>query len=390
MLELGLLAMEAAWRKNMAGEPRQFVRLMNCMPVRLMRIALWKVCMLPEDLRPSAPPAMPLHDSLGLSEQECRRYVRLARFVQHLDLMSCGGSPEDLLAAVEWTPQDVGGWLKVAGGDKAVVLWDQLQSRPKALHEVTVEFGTLVGYTAIRLGAICSATAPEQPQHAQCPHVVTVELDACHACVSRHAIDLAGLSQGVEVWIGQVRDLVPRLVEEFGSLSVGFLFMDHKSTAFHEDLQQAEVLGVLGVGSVVAANSCLKPGAPFLLWHVTVSSAYSAVIWSVRDFAAADMEDWLAVCQHVGCPPCRPSKHPPQVGKVLSQLTWEAEHLRAGAEAGELQPEDWLAFSQYARSYLALLGIEARPWQGPLGPESHRRDAPLDSRQLAELWCQDG
>ena len=32
--------------------------------------------------------------------------------------------------------KDVGRWLKVAGGDKAVVLWDGLRTKKKAAHEV--------------------------------------------------------------------------------------------------------------------------------------------------------------------------------------------------------------------------------------------------------------
>merc|ERR1712070_606769 len=114
---------------------------MCAVPVRLMRIALWKIAMVPEEVRPAEPPALPQCDALGLSEQECRRYLKLARFVQYLECTGRGGTPEDIIEAVEWFPKDVGKWLKVAGGDKAVVLWDNLKRRPNAAHEVCAEFG---------------------------------------------------------------------------------------------------------------------------------------------------------------------------------------------------------------------------------------------------------
>merc|ERR1719491_2083418 len=182
---------------------------MQSVPVRLMRIALWKIAMVPADMLPPEAPALPPTDALGLSEQECRRYLKLARFVQYLECTGRGGPPEDIIEAVEWFPKDAGRWLKVAGGDKAVVLWDSLRSKKKAAHEVAVEFGALVGYTTVRLGAICAASEREDSRRANCTDVVTVELDSCHACVSRHSINLARLSRTVEVWIGQVRDLLP-------------------------------------------------------------------------------------------------------------------------------------------------------------------------------------
>lgn len=329
-----------------------------------MRIALWKVAMVPDAMLPEESPALPARDALGLSEQECRRYLKLARFTQYLECTGRGGSPEDIIEAVEWFPKDIGRWLKVAGGDKAVVLWDSLERKPNASHEVAVEFGALVGYTTIRLGAVCARAKRGNPARTHCINVVSVELDSCHACVARHSIDLAGLSGTAEVWIGQVRDLLPRFMEEFGGLSLCYIFMDQKGTAFHDDLQQIELMGTLGVKGRVLADNCLKPGAPFFVWHVSSTGAYVTTIWALPEFASEEIEDWMVVCEYVGMPAGRPSQCTPYIHELLVQLAWETDNMRAGAERGALHVDDWVAFSQYMRRYFARLGIEATPWIG--------------------------
>mmetsp|Transcript_110100 Transcript_110100/g.235064 ORF Transcript_110100/g.235064 Transcript_110100/m.235064 type:complete len:426 (+) Transcript_110100:3-1280(+) len=384
VLELGLLIMESAWRKEWRAEPELLVKLMSNVPVRLMRIALWKVAMLPGVLRPPEAPSMPPRDFLGLSEQECRRYLKLARFVQYLECSGCGSSPEDIIEAVERFPKDVGRWLKVAGGDKAVVLWDSLKRKPNAAHEVAVEFGALVGYTTVRLGAVCARAERDEPARAYCTNVVSVELDSCHACVARHSIDLAGLSGSAEIWIGQVRDLLPRFLEEFGALALCYIFMDQKGTSFHEDLQELELMGALGVGGRVLADNCLKPGAPFFVWHVASTGTYNTTIWTMGEFASEEIEDWMVVCEYVGTPAGGPPRCPPHVHELLTQLAWETDNMRAGAERGALHVDDWVAFSQYMLRCFARIGIEATPWSAPPEPEGgYPWDMPLDNTRLA-------
>lgn len=327
---------------------------------------------------------MPPGDALGLTEQECRRYHKLARFVQHLELSGRGGSPEDVIEAIELFPKEVGRYLKVAGGDKAVVLWEALRRRGNATHEVLVEFGTLVGYTAIRFGIMCSRRRQEEAAPATGTGVVTVELDLCHACIARHAIDLSGLSGVVEVWVGHVRDVIPRLSEEFGGLSLGFLFMDQKSTAFHEDLQQLELMDVIGVGAHVIAGNCLKPGAPFYVWQVTQSSTYSTTIWTLPEFAQDEVEDWLVSSCYAAKPSGLPTPCAPRTREQLSLLAWETENVRTGGERS-LHVDDWVAFSQYVRRCFKALGIEATMWSG-LEYESVE-GAPMSSAQLSAKYA---
>merc|ERR1712139_590823 len=103
----------------------------------------------------------------------------------------------------------------------------------------SVELGTFVGYTAVRLArASCMQSQGSRA-------VVTVEVDPVQACIARHIIDLGRLSCTAEVWIGQSRDVLPRLLEEFSLRGVGLLFLDHKGQVFHADLAYAECLDLL-------------------------------------------------------------------------------------------------------------------------------------------------
>lgn len=384
--EIGFIAMHCAWRKDHAQDVRVALQMMQSMPVRLMRIALWKVAMLSDFHRPPEAPEMPRLNVLGLSEQECRRYQKLARFVQYLELTQLGCSPKEVVDAIELFPKAVGRYLKVAGGDKAVALWEELRRRPLKAHEVLLEVGSLVGYSAIRFGAFCSHTWAEAPAHSTGTAVATLEVDACHAAIARHVINLAGLAGYVEVWSGQARDLLPRMVEEFGQASVGFVFLDHNCTAFHEDLRQLEGMDALAAGGVLVANRCL--GAPFYLWHALHSSAYETTVWSMLEFAQCDLEDWLVVCRGRGKTPKEAPTCPPEIHKLLAQLAWETDNcMRSSTEGGNVHVDDRVAFAQYAIRFLAKVGIKGLQWPGPQLECFAPPDMPMDSKRLAERYA---
>lgn len=190
------------------------------------------------------------------------------------------------------------------------------------------------------------------------------------------------------MWVGQVRDILPRFMEDFGGLSLCCVFMDQKGTAFHEDLQQLELMGALGIGSRVLADNCLKPGAPFFVWHVTRTEIYNTTIWTMSEFASEEIEDWMVVCEYIGMPSGGPPQCSSKVYGLLSQLAWETDNMRAGAERGAMHVDDWIAFSQYVLRFFARLGIEATPWTGlPEPPGGYSWDMPLDNRRLAARFA---
>jgi len=58
-------------------------------------------------------------------------------------------------------------------------------------------------------------------------------VDPILACISQYFMDLVGLSQIAELWVGQIKDLLPRILEEFGGI------------IFHKDVLVAEHLVIL-------------------------------------------------------------------------------------------------------------------------------------------------
>merc|ERR1712176_1589682 len=94
------------------------------------------------------------------------------------------------------------------------------------------------------------------------PKVVTVEIDPINVVVASNLIALAGLSLDIEVWAGGSSDVAAHVLERFGSKSVSMLFMDHRGSLFHEDLQSFQRLGLFVDGASIVADNVLKPGAP--------------------------------------------------------------------------------------------------------------------------------
>merc|ERR1719265_2973814 len=155
-------------------------------------------------------------------------------------LISDANDPMTVLSAVREFSYGEGNCLKVAGGGKANLIEDVLRTRPAVgKAELALEFGVFVGYTTIRIGARAQETTGPG---ASSPLVVGLEVEPVHVCVARWMVDIAGLSKAVEVWAGIAHDVCLRVADEFGGYSTRFVFMDHRGTKFHDDLQQLEEL----------------------------------------------------------------------------------------------------------------------------------------------------
>merc|ERR1719387_1597514 len=164
-------------------------------------------------------------------------YHKLANLLEIIDDLEEGATPEAILAAVDTFAEDR--WMKVAGGAKVSLLDATYNSHTMADYEISLEFGTYIGYTAIRLAA-------KRP-------LVTIEVDVVHAAVARRILNKARVT--AEVWVGTVRDLLPRILDEYGEASSGFVFCDQRGTSFQEDLARLERLRVIASnGHVVADN----------------------------------------------------------------------------------------------------------------------------------------
>ena len=104
--------------------------------------------------------------------------------------------------------------------------------------------------------------------------MVSVEADAINACIARLMVMFAGLSDHVEILVGRGHDRIDDLVKRFGTKSVDMLFLDHRGTIYHLDLERAKSKHLLKEDGIVITDNVLAPGAPEYLWYFSkISSA---------------------------------------------------------------------------------------------------------------------
>uniref|UniRef100_A0A6T1FZR8 catechol O-methyltransferase n=1 Tax=Alexandrium monilatum TaxID=311494 RepID=A0A6T1FZR8_9DINO len=220
-------------------------------------------------------------------------YKKIALLLDFVEVHAETGSPQSFLQAVESFGSGVGQWLKVAADTKAQLLQSALGRRRCWSSDACAEFGTFVGYTAVRLAHWAAGPSPAPGRS------LSLEVDAIHALLTRHHLSLVRLIGIAEVWIGQALDLVPRLAEDLGAPCLGLAFMDHRGTKFHSDLARLERHGALLPGFTLVCDNVLKPGAPLCLWLVSRRpGAHAATSWSMNEFAHWNSEDWMLVSGH--------------------------------------------------------------------------------------------
>lgn len=274
-------------------------------------------------------------------------YRKLGMLLEHLETRifevnatgdSGGVSAEWVLGEIDKFSQGLGKWLKVAGDEKSEILTHSIASRPMTEHKTMVEFGSFVGYTATRMGRSVEVTYEkgyadgsilfEDSRLQGANRVTSMEMDPIHACIARHVIDIAKLSHIVEVWIGQVKDLIPRLGEEFGDFTLNMVFMDQRGTTFHDDLSQLEELKLLGPQCRLVADNTVKPGAPVYCWHTTVSECYETTNYSLNEFLESTIEDWQVVSDFQG----------PLAGGAGRKRPMPWQHLEQGRAEDDWKP----------------------------------------------------
>jgi len=112
--------------------------------------------------------------------------------------------------------------------------------KPKNILEV----GTLYGYSAILMAHTLNSADGK---------VVTIEMDKSIADIARKNIVDAGLSEKIEVIVGNALDIIPKL-----SIKFELMFLDAAKVEYLEYLKSAE-------------NKCLEKGAVIVADNVEVS-----------------------------------------------------------------------------------------------------------------------
>jgi len=164
--------------------------------------------------------------------------------------------PEEVLASIEKSAPERG--LPIIGPKRGMLLDEVIEGhRPKTILEV----GTLVGYSAIRMA-----------RHLQDGGRLTcVELSSERARTARANFKLAGLSDRIEIIVGDAREVLPTLNGSFD-----MVFFDAVKEDYLAYLESIE--GLLHRGSVVVADnvkSHAEEVAPYLE-YVRNSGKYSS------------------------------------------------------------------------------------------------------------------
>ncbi|MBI3840396.1 MAG: O-methyltransferase [Thaumarchaeota archaeon] len=142
-------------------------------------------------------------------------------------------SPEDVLKSIEEVAPRQG--LPIIGPIRGVFLDEVVKEhKPASILEV----GTLVGYSAIRMG-----------RHLKKGQKITcVEVREDMAKVARSNIEKAGLTDRIEVMVGDAKSILPKLEGTFD-----MLFLDAAKDEYIAYLRSSERL--LHQGSVVVADN---------------------------------------------------------------------------------------------------------------------------------------
>lgn len=102
-------------------------------------------------------------------------------------------------------------------------------------------------------------------------HYYSLERNPEFAAVITSLIDLAGLQSIASVIVGPGDHSLSRLHSSKTISKIDLLFLDHYKPAYLSDLKLCERLGLVGVGSVLAADNVIKPGNPPYLAYVRAS-----------------------------------------------------------------------------------------------------------------------
>lgn len=219
---------------------------------------------------------------------------KLAMLVQHVEAVVSRGpnvANDVLNAIVDFSMKKFNYWLKVAADVKATLINYAVDHAGDARHRVRMELGAYVGYSSLRL----AGAAKSCPVVLEGWRVKSLEVDPLHVCVARHMLNLGERAGLAEVATGQVKDLLPKMIEEFGHFSIGLIFMDHRGTRFHEELSLLERERLLASQADIICDNVLHPGAPIYLWEETRGGSREAKVWSLPEFGGEGcIEDWMA------------------------------------------------------------------------------------------------
>ncbi|KIW99274.1 uncharacterized protein Z519_00937 [Cladophialophora bantiana CBS 173.52] len=188
------------------------------------------------------------------------REMELLQFIyDKQDIEDIRGSPHKVLAAIDEFARTKK-YLMNVGEDRGRIITDLIAGMKP---QVMVELGGYVGYSCILFGnALRKAGGKKYFSLERNPDFVTA---------ISSLVDLAGLSDIVQVIEGSSDASIKELHVAGTLRHVDLMFLDHYKPAYTTDLKLCEELNLIAPGSVFAADNVIKPGNPPYLEYVRSS-----------------------------------------------------------------------------------------------------------------------
>lgn len=185
---------------------------------------------------------------------------REAELVEYVTTHSeCRGSPDKILKAIDEFGR-TRKYLMNVGEDKGRIVVDLIKEvKPK----VMVELGGYCGYSTLLFGHAAKLAGGQI--------YYSLERDAQFADNIRRLVEYAGLDGYIEVLTGASDEGIKRLHAERKVGRIDMIFLDHYKPAYTTDLKLCESLGLIEVGTVLAADNVISPGNPPYLKYVRSS-----------------------------------------------------------------------------------------------------------------------
>ncbi|KAK5191705.1 hypothetical protein LTR99_008567 [Exophiala xenobiotica] len=195
------------------------------------------------------------------------REIELLHFVYNKpDIDSIRGSPTKVLAAIDEFARTKK-YLMNVGEDKGRIVTELIAD---VKPQVMVELGGYIGYSCILFGDAVRKAGGQR--------YFSLERNPEFAAVISSLVDLAGLGDVVKVVVGSSDASIKRLHAAGDLKYINLMFLDHYKPAYTTDLKLCEELGLVRIGTVLAADNVIKPGNPPYLEYVrsTVSEKQRA------------------------------------------------------------------------------------------------------------------
>lgn len=151
-------------------------------------------------------------------------------------------------------------YLMNVGEDKGRIVTDIIRSTKP---NVMVELGGYCGYSTILFADAMRAVGGTK--------YFCLERSPKFAHNIEVLVDLAGLSEVVEVVVGPSNESIKSLHDSKKISKIDMMFLDHYKPAYTTDLKLCESLGLIVKGTTLAADNVIKPGNPPYLKYVRSS-----------------------------------------------------------------------------------------------------------------------